>query len=102
MRTTLIIPTLNELDGVKVVMPQIARTWCDEVIIIDGGSTDGTVEWLQSQGWRVLVQDRPGLGHAYRQALAATTGDVIVTFSPDGNSLPQLIPALVTEMKKGF
>ncbi len=102
MKTTLIIPTLNEIDGVKAVMPQIDRTWCDEVIIVDGGSKDGTVEWLRENGWRVILQQKRGMGEAYREAQAVTTGDVIITFSPDGNSLADRIPALIAEMRKGY
>jgi glycosyltransferase involved in cell wall biosynthesis len=99
--TTLIIPTLNERIGVEAIMPQIDRSWC-EVIVVDGGSTDGTVEWLQANNWRVIVQKQRGLGNAYRQALAETTGDVIITFSPDGNSVAAKIPELIEEMKKGY
>ncbi len=102
MKTTLIIPTLNEIDGVRACMPQINRNWCNEVIVVDGGSNDGTVEWLRENGWRVIIQDKRGLGNAYRQAHAATTGDVIITFSPDGNSLAERIPALIKEMEKGY
>ena len=102
MKTTLIIPTLNEIDGVKAIMPQIDRKWCDEVIIVDGGSTDGTVEWLGDNGWWVIRQEQRGLGNAYRQAQSLTTGDVILTFSPDGNSQSDRIPALIEEMRKGY
>ena len=41
MKLTLLIPTMNEIDGVKVIMPQIQRNWVDEILIVDGGS-DGT------------------------------------------------------------
>jgi glycosyltransferase involved in cell wall biosynthesis len=102
MTTTLIIPTLNEIDGVKAIMPQIDRSWCDEIIIADGGSTDGTVEWLEQNGWWVFRQSKPKLGNAYREALSKTKGEVIITFSPDGNSVPGKIPELIAEMKKGY
>lgn len=102
MKTTLIIPTLNEIDGVKAIMPTINRSWLDEIIVVDGGSTDGTVEWLKENNWRVIIQEKRGLGNAYRQAHAETTGDIIITFSPDGNSLASRIPDLIAEMKKGY
>lgn len=102
MKTTLIIPTMNEIDGVKAIMPKIDRSWCDEVIIVDGGSKDGTVEWLQENKWNVFVQSQRGLGHAYREALSKTSGDVILTFSPDGNSLAEKIPELIAKMKEGY
>jgi len=49
----------------------------------------------------VFKQSVKGLGNGYREALAKTTADVIVTFSPDGNSIPEKIPHLIEEMKKG-
>lgn len=101
MKTALVIPTLNEIDGVKAVMPRIDRSWCDEILVVDGGSSDGTVEWLRANDYRVVLQDEPGIGNAYRKAYAHTTGDVILTFSPDGNSIPELIPDLVAAMAGG-
>ena len=44
MKTTLIVMTLNEIDGVKAIMPQIDRTWWNQILVVDGGSTDGTIE----------------------------------------------------------
>jgi glycosyltransferase involved in cell wall biosynthesis len=46
MKTTLLVMTLNEINGMKAIMPQIDRAWCDQIIIVDGGSTDGTIEWI--------------------------------------------------------
>lgn len=102
MKTTLIIPTYNEIDGVKAIMPLIDRSWCDEILVVDGGSTDGTIEWLTENHWNVIRQKKRGIGEAYREAQAVTTGDVILTFSPDGNSVADRIPALIDEMKKGY
>ena len=41
MTTTLFIPTLNELDAMRVILPQIDRSWVDQILVVDG-STDGT------------------------------------------------------------
>ena len=35
MKTTLLIPTLNEIQGMKVIMPQIDRNWVDQILIVD-------------------------------------------------------------------
>jgi glycosyltransferase involved in cell wall biosynthesis len=102
VKTSLIIPTLNEIDGVRAVMHRINPGWCDEILVVDGGSSDGTVEWLREHGYRVIIQDVPGIGNAYRQAYRHTAGEVIVTFSPDGNSIPELIPALLRKMAEGY
>lgn len=102
MKTTLLIPTLNEIEGMKQVMPRIKKDWADEIIIVDGNSTDGTAEYAKKEGFFVLEQKTKGLVNAYREAMEVATGDVIVTFTPDGNSIPELIPALVKKMAEGF
>lgn len=102
MKTTLLVLTLNEIDCVSDIMPQIDRSWVDQILIVDGGSTDGTGEWFEKHGYEVYRQKKRGLREAYREALEHVKGDVIITFSPDGNSLPDRIPALVEKMKEGF
>ena len=58
MKTTLFIPTFNEIDGMKVIMPRIKKEWVDQIIIADGGSTDGTVEYANEYGYEVFVQKK--------------------------------------------
>ncbi len=99
---TLVVPTLNEIDGMKVIMPRIERRWIDQILILDGGSTDGTIEWAREHGYEVIVQTEPGIRQAYMEALPHIRGDVIITFSPDGNSVPELIPALIDKMREGY
>lgn len=91
---------MNELGGMKVIMPQIQRSWVDEILIVDGGN-DGTFEYCVEHGYRVLKQKSKGLVGAYREGVAAAIGDAILTFSPDGNSLPALIPLLVAKLHEG-
>jgi glycosyltransferase involved in cell wall biosynthesis len=102
MKTTLLIPTWNEIDGMKVIMPQIRREWQDQIIILDGGSTDGTIEYARENGYYVHVQTRPGIRNAYCEVLPFIEGDVLITFSPDGNSVPELIPLLIAKMREGY
>ena len=102
MKTTLLVMTLNEIDGMKAIMPQIKPEWCDQIIVVDGGSTDGTIEWAKENGYFVYVQKKPGFHHAYNEVLPFVEGDVLITFSPDGNSVAQLIPDLVRKMAEGY
>lgn len=102
MKTTLCVMTLNEIESIKVIMPQIDRTLFDQILIIDGNSTDGTIEWCKQQGYEVYVQQQRGLRQAYFEALPHIRGDVMITFSPDGNSVAQVLPDLVAELKKGW
>ena len=102
MKTTLIVCTLNEIDGMRAIMPQIKKEWCNQVIILDGGSTDGTIEYARDNGYFVYVQKKKGFRHAYVEVLPYIEGDVMITFSPDGNSIPELIPDLIHKMAEGY
>jgi glycosyltransferase involved in cell wall biosynthesis len=102
MKTTLLVLTLNEIDGMKVIMPRIKNIWVDQIIIVDGGSTDGTQEWASENGYQVYVQKKYGFRHAYTEVWPQIKGDVVITFSPDGNSIPELIPDLISKMKESY
>ncbi|MBU1121683.1 MAG: glycosyltransferase family 2 protein [Candidatus Omnitrophica bacterium] len=101
MKITLLIPTLNEIEGMKQVMPKIKKEWVDQILIVDGHSTDGTVEYAREQGYSVILQKNKGIRHAYIEAIEHIEGDVVITFSPDGNSIPELILPLIEKMKQG-
>ena len=102
MKTTLLMPTLNEIEGMKQIVPRIQKEWVDEVVVIDGGSTDGTIEYAQNAGFKVVHQKSKGITGAYREAIPHMSGDIIIGFSPDGNSIPELIPDLIEKMKEGY
>jgi glycosyltransferase involved in cell wall biosynthesis len=102
MKTTLIAATLNEIEAVQVVLPQIKKDWLDEIIITDGHSTDGTVEYCKSNGFFVLEKQGGGYGAAIREAVKVAKGDIIVEFPPDGNSLPEKIPEVIAKVREGY
>ena len=102
LKITLLVMTLNEIDGMKAIMPLVNSEWCDQIIVVDGGSTDGTIEWARDQGYEVYVQKQHGFRHAYTEVMPLVSGDVIITFSPDGNSIPELIPDLIAKMSEGY
>jgi glycosyltransferase involved in cell wall biosynthesis len=102
MKLTLLVLTLNEIGGMREIMPCIKREWCDQIIVVDGGSTDGTVEYARDMGYFTVIQKKQGLRNGYMEALPHIEGDVVITFSPDGNSIPELIPPLIEKMKDGY
>ena len=102
MKVALLVFTWNEVEGMKVIMPRVGSDLFHQIIIVDGGSTDGTIEWAREQGYQVHVQTQKGLRHAYNEALELVTGDIVITFSPDGNSIPELLPDLIAKMEDGF
>lgn len=99
---TLLVPTLNEIDGMREVMPQVKREWVDQILVVDGQSTDGTAEYARQQGYDVCVQKEKGLRKAYNEAWPLIRGEIVITFSPDGNCLPELIPPLIEKMREGY
>lgn len=102
MKVTLLALTLNEIDGVRAIMPLIPREWFHQILILDGGSTDGTVEWARDHGFTVYVQQRPGIRFAYLEALPLIEGDAILSISPDGNCDPAFLPRLIDKLREGY
>lgn len=102
MTRTLVVLTLNEVKGVQVILPQIDRSWFDQILIVDGGSKDGTIEWCQKNDFDVYVQKKKGIRHAYLETLPLLKGDVILTISPDGNCPVDRIPELIHKIEEGY
>mgnify|MGYP001003151781 CR=1 FL=1 len=102
MTTDLLIMTLNEIDGVKKIMPQIKKEWVDNILVVDGGSTDGTIEEAKKLGIEVIHQTNRGEGNACRIGVENTTSDFIIFFSPDGNDEPEEIPKMIEKISNDF
>jgi glycosyltransferase involved in cell wall biosynthesis len=99
---TLVILTLNEIDGVTQVIPKLPAHAVDEILVVDGGSTDGTIEFFEARGIRVIRQQLRGRGEAFRLAAQHARNDRLVFFSPDGNEDPDDILRLVEGLAAGY
>ena len=104
MSTIVFVLTLDEIEGVSVIMPQVKKEWAEQIIFVDGGSTDGTVEKAKELGFEVIHQQNKnkGEGNACRIGTDATQSDYVMFFSPDGNDLPEDIPKLIEKTKEGY
>ena len=98
MTTSVIIPTKNEVVGIKKILTNIDRSWADEWFLIDGNSDDGTVDEAKKLGFEVIQQTGKGLSNAYREGVNYATCTNILFFSPDGNAEPNDIPKLIKKM----
>lgn len=101
MTTSVIIPTKNEVIGVKEILTKIDRAWAEEWFLIDGNSTDGTIQEAENLGFEVIQQTGKGLSNAYREGVNHASGENILFFSPDGNAEPTYIPKLIKKMNEG-
>jgi glycosyltransferase involved in cell wall biosynthesis len=99
---TLMVVTLNEVEGMRAIMPKVPTEWIDQILVVDGGSTDGTLEYAKEHGYEVYVQKKRGIRYAYIESYPLVRGDIVITFSPDGNSIPERIGPLVEKMAEGY
>jgi len=98
----LLITTLNEVTGVKKVVPRIKKEWVDEILFVDGGSTDGTIEEAEKMGFKVIIQKQKGLGAAIIEGVNTIKSDNFILFGPDGNDEPEKIPQIIQKFKEGY
>src|SRR5450759_3783167 len=82
LKITVIIPCLNEEQGVERVL-RLMPAFIDEVIVVDNGSTDGTSKVAESLGAKVIREKVRGYGRAYKRGFAQATGDVVITLDGD-------------------
>lgn len=86
MKITLCLLTFNEIDGCKNDIPQLNKYLdkFDEIYAIDGGSKDGTVEYLKEENISVYIQPKKGLNAACHFAVEKCATDAIIFFHPKG------------------
>lgn len=97
----LVILTRNEIGGLSALFERVPVGAVDEVLAIDYRSADGTPEFLRQRGVRIIPQEVPGRGEAFRLAARRTAGEILVFFSPDGNENPTDIPQLIAAVRGG-
>lgn len=102
MKSSLIILTFNEIEGLKAVFDRIPLDNFDECLVIDYQSKDGTVEFLKEKGLRVIPQVKRGRGEAFRMGIELSAGEILVFFSPDGNEDPEDTVKLKEVIEKGY
>lgn len=100
-RLSIVVPTKNEARNLEIVLPALADA--HQVIVVDGHSTDDTVEVARRilPNVDIIQQTRKGKGNALAAGFAAATGDIIVMFDADGSADPAEIPRFVKTLIAG-
>lgn len=80
------------LPAVRETLEQLAVTY--EIVVMDGHSTDGTVDVATEHGARALVQFKPGYAAAFTEAIEAARGEYIICLDADSPHSPKALPQL--------
>ena len=98
-----IIPCLDEEAAIGGVVTAVRAQGVSDVIVVDGGSRDRTVEHATTAGARVVVEPRRGYGRAVQAGIAALPADtgVVVFIDGDGSDNPAFIPDLTEPIIEG-
>jgi glycosyltransferase involved in cell wall biosynthesis len=102
LKVTLVIHTKNEIDGMREIFPKIDRSLFHEIILADASSTDGTLDYARQHDIKVVIQPGKGIADASEAVFRVFTGDIFLQFTPDGNSLPELLKPLIDKMREGY
>ncbi|MDF2955238.1 polyprenol monophosphomannose synthase [Candidatus Alkanophaga liquidiphilum] len=112
MKVSVVVPTYNERENIRILIPKIMRVFeqeglCGEVIVVDDNSDDGTaaeVRRLSQIYPNVILVERErklGLGSAYRCGFEVASGDVVFEMDADLSHDPIMIPKFLEKIKSG-
>jgi glycosyltransferase involved in cell wall biosynthesis len=111
MKTSIIIPTLNEHNTIGELLEHVDRVDLNcqkEIIIVDGNSTDGTQDIIRNfaekrgEYTKFIFEDKPeGKGSAVRKGIDISTGDIIAIQDGDLEVSPDELPKLIKPILEG-
>lgn len=100
---SVVIPTINERLNIKEVIPKLPK-FVDEIIIVDGCSTDGTIEEIRkyNKDAKIFVEKEKGKGAALRRGFKESSGDIVIMMDADGSHDPREMPGLIDPVLNGY
>ncbi|MGZ7032485.1 MAG: glycosyltransferase family 2 protein [Thermoanaerobaculia bacterium] len=101
-----VLPAYNAEKTLEATFHDIPKDWVDEILLVDDGSRDHTVELSRKLGIRTVVHAKNrGYGGnqktCYRTALDEMGADIVVMVHPDHQYDPKIIPDLVGPLQRG-
>lgn len=97
----ILIPTLNEGKTIRDLVARFKKLGYEDVMVIDGNSSDNTVSEATAAGALVVSQNGKGKGTAVQQAFALIDKDVTVMIDGDGTYLPEEVEKLIGPIEAG-
>lgn len=101
-KASIVIPCLNEVGSIEAVLNDIPKDIVEEVLVADGGSTDGTVDLVTKLGYRIVTQEKKGFGAAIMAGIQASRGDVVIVLNADGSQEVKDVKKLLDKIDEGY
>ena len=100
---SVVVPCLDEAEAIGPLVRALLGEGVDEVLVVDGGSQDGTPEIARAAGARVAIEARPGYGRACAAGIAAARSDaaVLAFIDGDGSDDPAGAAAIIGPVLRG-
>ena len=100
---SLVIPCLNEEAAIGAIVRDSLARGVDQVIVVDGGSTDATAKEAAAAGARVVVETRRGYGRACAAGVSAVAleTEIIAFMDGDGSDSPQFLQEIIEPIATG-
>jgi glycosyltransferase involved in cell wall biosynthesis len=100
---SIILPARNEAKGLQKLLPELRSKFPDaEILVVNDGSTDNTVEVCEANGVRIVTHKQSkGNGGAVKAGARAATGSIFVFMDADGQHRPEDIPRLLEILHNG-
>ena len=103
---SVVIPTLNEEGNIGEAIKEVKKElekygYRYEIIVVDGHSTDKTVEIAKSLGAKILY-DSVGKGSALRKGMEKAKGDIIISMDADLSNKPNELRLLISGIEIGY
>lgn len=105
MKLSVVVPVYNEKKNILVLLNKIKSSIAneDEIIVIEDGSSDGTLDTIKNFGCKVIVHSQNlGKGRSLIDGINAAQGDVVIFIDGDGQDDPTEIPKLIKGINKGY
>jgi glycosyltransferase involved in cell wall biosynthesis len=99
MAISVILPVVNEHDNLRLLIPRLydslkRESLSYEIIVIDGGSIDGTPQTAEALGARVFAESRKGFAGAMETGFAEARADHVLTLDADLSDDPDFISTM--------